>query len=212
MYWCHSCNSSFTLPPHRHTDDSQLIITCPICSSEFVEETEAPEHYPDPLSMMMGPDHHLFSQLAGFNLGQRQRTFSSSTSGPSHTHVTMQFGGGQQMEMNLPNILQQLFEISTGAMSNSGDYAWGPGGLDDIITRMMEQTRGSTHTPATEEQLDNLESVQVESGNECTICKDDVEGECVRLKCRHIFHRECIVSWLRINATCPICRSDMNQE
>ncbi|KAL1822472.1 hypothetical protein ACET3Z_009250 [Daucus carota] len=44
--------------------------------------------------------------------------------------------------------------------------------------------------------------------SECCICLHSyVEGaELCRLQCRHHFHHKCINKWLRINATCPLCK------
>ncbi|XP_031503639.1 RING-H2 finger protein ATL67-like [Nymphaea colorata] len=44
----------------------------------------------------------------------------------------------------------------------------------------------------------------------CSICLSDYkEGEMVRMlpDCRHFFHVGCVDSWLRLNASCPICRT-----
>ncbi|CAM0880780.1 unnamed protein product [Alopecurus aequalis] len=44
---------------------------------------------------------------------------------------------------------------------------------------------------------------------DCVFCLSRIdEGEEVReLRCRHIFHRECLDAWLlRARATCPLCR------
>lgn len=48
---------------------------------------------------------------------------------------------------------------------------------------------------------------------ECPICQDDYaeDIELLRLPCAHIFHSICIISWLRRNATCPVCRYDILQ-
>ncbi|KAF5729389.1 putative RING-H2 finger protein ATL71 [Tripterygium wilfordii] len=46
-------------------------------------------------------------------------------------------------------------------------------------------------------------------GRSCSICLADYkEGEMVRLmpECDHIFHLKCIDPWLRLHATCPVCR------
>lgn len=48
----------------------------------------------------------------------------------------------------------------------------------------------------------------------CSICCVDFdESEPVRvLRCRHIYHPECIIEWLQINRTCPVCRHDQLEE
>ena len=44
----------------------------------------------------------------------------------------------------------------------------------------------------------------------CPICLSDVEdgASCVQLQCGHIYHAECIESWLKLHSTCPVCRKD----
>ncbi|KAK1314740.1 E3 ubiquitin protein ligase RIE1 [Acorus calamus] len=43
---------------------------------------------------------------------------------------------------------------------------------------------------------------------ECCICISPYEGgvEIHELPCNHHFHSSCIIKWLRINATCPLCK------
>ena len=45
---------------------------------------------------------------------------------------------------------------------------------------------------------------------QCAVCWDDFKlGEEVRqLKCEHIFHEPCIVPWLELHNTCPVCRQE----
>lgn len=40
----------------------------------------------------------------------------------------------------------------------------------------------------------------------CAVCKEDYipKEEALRLPCKHIFHEECIVPWLKMNHTCPV--------
>ena len=44
--------------------------------------------------------------------------------------------------------------------------------------------------------------------NACAICLNEmVVGEEARiLQCKHLFHKQCVDEWLRVNATCPTCR------
>ncbi|KAJ4765874.1 RING/U-box superfamily protein [Rhynchospora pubera] len=46
---------------------------------------------------------------------------------------------------------------------------------------------------------------------QCVVCLEQLEeGEKVRvlLRCKHLFHVNCINMWLRLHSTCPICRAD----
>lgn len=46
----------------------------------------------------------------------------------------------------------------------------------------------------------------------CAICKDEIvvaEEKVTRLPCKHYYHKECIVPWLGIRNTCPVCRYEL---
>ena len=45
---------------------------------------------------------------------------------------------------------------------------------------------------------------------QCSVCWDDFKlDEDVRLlKCEHIFHENCIIPWLELHNTCPVCRQE----
>lgn len=49
--------------------------------------------------------------------------------------------------------------------------------------------------------------------NECLICREVfVEGdEALRLPCRHLYHKPCLLQWLERKASCPLCRADLQQ-
>ncbi|KAG6519594.1 hypothetical protein ZIOFF_023088 [Zingiber officinale] len=56
----------------------------------------------------------------------------------------------------------------------------------------------------TEEDLANDNAV-------CAVCKDGIlVNEIVkRLPCSHLYHKECILPWLEIRNTCPLCRFEL---
>mmetsp|Transcript_28105 Transcript_28105/g.26961 ORF Transcript_28105/g.26961 Transcript_28105/m.26961 type:complete len:382 (+) Transcript_28105:185-1330(+) len=50
--------------------------------------------------------------------------------------------------------------------------------------------------------------------NSCPICLNELAlGEEARvLQCKHLFHKLCVDEWLRVNATCPTCRTSVIAE
>ncbi|KAB5587001.1 hypothetical protein PHYPO_G00007940 [Pangasianodon hypophthalmus] len=103
--------------------------------------------------------------------------------------------------------------------SNPGDYAWGQGGLDAVITQLLGQFENTGPPPAEKEKISSLPTVivsqeQADSSLECPVCKEDYTvGEPVRqLPCNHFFHSDCIVPWLELHDTCPVCRKSLSGE
>jgi hypothetical protein len=63
--------------------------------------------------------------------------------------------------------------------------------------------------PAPAASIEAVPTVEVsEPGETCTICKEDLPlaAAARRLPCRHLYHSPCIVSWLELRNSCPICR------
>ncbi|GFX18044.1 e3 ubiquitin-protein ligase RNF115 [Trichonephila clavipes] len=101
--------------------------------------------------------------------------------------------------------------------SNPGDYAWGRGGWNAIITQLINQLDGTGPPPLPKDKIDEIPTVnicqeQVDKSLQCTVCMEDFEqGEPVRrLACEHHFHDGCIIPWLELHGTCPICRKLLN--
>ncbi|NXH44253.1 RN115 ligase, partial [Dicaeum eximium] len=100
--------------------------------------------------------------------------------------------------------------------SSPGDYAWGQSGLDAIVTQLLGQLENSGPPPADKERISSLPTVpvtqeQVGSGLACAVCREDfsVAEAARRLPCTHLFHSACIVPWLHLHDTCPVCRKSL---
>ncbi|OMJ28200.1 E3 ubiquitin-protein ligase [Smittium culicis] len=141
---------------------------------------------------------------------------NETSSGPRSNRAEIPVNFGALFDLFLdggPGNAQNFFSNLFGTAGNVGDYAWGPNGLDDIITQLMEQNQGNTPHPTSEEYIAKLERIKISSDNldpkkECGICMDEyVESDtAIVLECHHEFHEDCILKWLRVNGTCPICR------
>lgn len=100
--------------------------------------------------------------------------------------------------------------------SNPGDYAWGNAGFDAVITQLLNNLDGSNSgpPPMPKDQIDGLPTVKISddqlkgNNSQCNVCMEDFQvGDAARrLPCEHFFHQDCIVPWLNLHASCPICR------
>ena len=51
-----------------------------------------------------------------------------------------------------------------------------------------------------------------EENKRCTICLEDFKYNdiVIYLPCFHIFHKNCIINWIKKNAVCPLCKYNIN--
>lgn len=59
--------------------------------------------------------------------------------------------------------------------------------------------------------ISELPILKFEGRSECYICfeKFKMEENVLVLTCKHYFHRNCIIQWLRHQLTCPVCRAEV---
>ncbi|XP_074278055.1 uncharacterized protein LOC141601658 [Silene latifolia] len=71
--------------------------------------------------------------------------------------------------------------------------------------------------PASKVAIEKLPSVVitekdvVDEKSLCAVCKDHIEvgEEGKKLPCSHLYHGDCIIPWLGIRNTCPVCRFEL---
>ncbi|KAK4488629.1 hypothetical protein RD792_004398 [Penstemon davidsonii] len=87
--------------------------------------------------------------------------------------------------------------------------------LSIIINRLLRRFR--MLDASANDASNELASVVIEDNNdngECTVCLSEFEpNEQLRfLPCSHVFHAECVDSWLLTSRTCPLCMSAVPDE
>lgn len=120
-------------------------------------------------------------------------------------------------QQDIAMALNQIFSSFLNPHAVQGDAVYSQEALDRIITNLMEANpQSNAPPPASEDAIKHLpkkkldaEMLGPELKGECTICIDDmgVGDEVTVLPCKHWFHNDCVVLWLRQHNTCPICRA-----
>ncbi|KAI9169821.1 hypothetical protein LWI28_018144 [Acer negundo] len=59
--------------------------------------------------------------------------------------------------------------------------------------------------------ISSITTVQISdslSQESCAICKDEfcAHSEAKQLPCKHLYHSHCILTWLSLHSSCPLCR------
>lgn len=63
-------------------------------------------------------------------------------------------------------------------------------------------------------EYEEIDYLSYDDNDVCSICLEKYFDEedlkkVVSLKCKHLFHKECIDTWIRINKNCPMCKCDL---
>ncbi|KAK9052870.1 hypothetical protein SSX86_029500 [Deinandra increscens subsp. villosa] len=93
---------------------------------------------------------------------------------------------------------------------------YGGSELNELIEELTQNDRPGP-LPAPDSVINALPNVKItqthllNDSQSCAVCMDDfkVGGEAKELPCNHIFHSNCIVPWLRLHNSCPVCRNEL---
>ncbi|KAJ8673157.1 hypothetical protein QAD02_004419 [Eretmocerus hayati] len=167
--------------------------------------------------------------------GARRSSRSNQSTGRYNTRSRSQ----QQQQSALPpqidSLIQDLFfnlssigfglpqgqgvEAPVLFLGNPGDYVWGQHGLDSIVTQLLNQMDGTGPPPLPKKLIEAIPTIsvsqaQVDSKLQCSVCWEDftLNEPVKQLSCQHHYHEPCIVPWLELHGTCPICRQSLGDQ
>eukprot|EP00262_Sarcandra_glabra_P000747 TRINITY_DN10866_c0_g1_i1.p1 TRINITY_DN10866_c0_g1~~TRINITY_DN10866_c0_g1_i1.p1 ORF type:complete len:342 (+),score=15.69 TRINITY_DN10866_c0_g1_i1:73-1098(+) len=229
-YFCYQCNRTVFI-----TSSPTFDLGCPICHGGFLEELENPNPnpIPDPFSDLFNLHSSRFPPASS----EFPVIFSTSGNIDSQNTIPNPFfrsDGRQDPDvfnpfMFLQNYLQTVMAGGANIQlvidnnnsdrfpTNLGDYFIGPG-LEQLIQQLAENDPNRYGTPpASKSAVETLPDVQISGellttdSEQCAVCKDTFElgTEAKQMPCKHLYHPDCILPWLALHNSCPVCRYEL---
>ena len=184
-FYCHSCHRNMMYRGDGDDVDPEPAVACPYCQSTFMEEIE---HF--------NPGNSGNSEGAlgaGVDLEQlrSQRRDLESLSSDQARRLANAAIMLRLLEHQLQGELRQL----QSAYSDAADTENQP--MSPIMKKKLRKTK--------------MEVDLICSQPSCPICSEDfLVGNCeTTLPCGHAYHESCVVPWLDMKKTCPICRYEL---
>ncbi|KAL4323308.1 hypothetical protein GQ457_11G007360 [Hibiscus cannabinus] len=230
-YWCYRCNRFIRIRVRSHQDS----IHCPNCGSGFIEEFETPSrspiHHRFPAAAMFSetPSPALSPSPTATPRFRRARRNAGDRS-PFNPVVALR-GPTSESDDVVPERGNANFELYYDDGSGSGlrplpasmsEFLMGSG-FDRVLGQLSQlEVNGAgrfEQPPASKAAIESMPVVRITSGHvstesHCAVCKEQFELDCEtrEMPCKHIYHSDCILPWLLIRNSCPVCRHELPRE
>ncbi|KAK9700108.1 hypothetical protein RND81_08G217400 [Saponaria officinalis] len=228
-YWCYTCNrfvrvSDFSPPPPSSA------VTCPVCAGGFVQQFDnislsdtLRRRFPDAVdrpppvsssSPRLRRIRHHGGDRSPFNPVIVLRSPSQN--------MNSDVGGGEEGDGGGGN-----YELYYDDGGNSGlrplptsvsEFLLGSGFdrlLDQLTQIDINGVGRAEQPPASKTAIESMPTISVvETELFCAVCKEafEVGTEAREMPCKHIYHSDCILPWLNLRNSCPVCRHELPSE
>lgn len=233
-YWCHTCSQTVTPP----VTTEEAGIKCPFCQSGFLEEMQQREdtnnvHRPmdsilTPIFMEMmnnsariHPGADMDSQLQEIlrRRGRRpvsidqllQGIYAGLTLAPAAAAAADDDNNRERGRVIVTNPYNQIVAVPSSAVSDTLPPV--AGSLSEyFIGPEFEALRYGT-PPARRDAVEALadDLLVLNPGIQCLVCLDYIEMNTTgkQMPCQHKFHSYCLLYWLQLHSSCPVCRCQL---
>ncbi|XP_027346913.1 E3 ubiquitin-protein ligase RDUF2-like [Abrus precatorius] len=211
-YWCYSCTRFVHLTGHDN-------ILCPNCESGFVEEIRAdpsPRHRLSPFP----DDDPLSLRRQGF----RRRRRDAGNRSPFNPVIVLRGPGDAAVDRDGASTFELYYDDGDGSglrplPPTMSEFLLGSG-FDRLLEQFAQIEMNGfgrpENPPASKAAIESMPTVeigeaQVGTDAHCAVCKEafELHAEARELPCKHIYHSDCILPWLSMRNSCPVCRHEL---
>ncbi|XP_018855453.1 E3 ubiquitin-protein ligase RDUF2-like [Juglans regia] len=227
-YWCYRCTRFIRMWAQENT------ITCPHCDGGFIEEIDASPSSDNPHPRLAASAMYMFGNNAQDSehapaLVSRRSRRSPGNRSPFNPVIVLRGvsadpvgdGDGER------NSFELYYDDGAGSglrplPATMSEFLMGSG-----FERLLEQLAQLEVTglgrpenpPASKAAIESLPTIEivdshVGSESHCAVCKEAFElgVEAREMPCKHIYHSDCILPWLSLRNSCPVCRHELPSE
>lgn len=224
-YWCYRCTRFV-----RVTDEATVV--CPYCEGGFVEAVEAnappPQEYrrrfPAAAMYMVGSNDR--SDLRFRRRGRRNNgdwspfnpviVLRGAADGAAGGTDEDSGGGERGFELYYDDGAGSGLQPLPAMMS---EFLMGSG-FDRLLEQLSQidisGLSRSEQPPASKAAVESMPTIkvsnsQVSTESHCAVCIEAfaLGAEAREMPCKHIYHSDCILPWLTMRNSCPVCRHEL---
>ena len=120
---------------------------------------------------------------------------------------------GRTRRLTKLELMARTFQVQfLSAVPGSGLDRLLSGGDADLQQLLNQTVNQGTpgQAPASRQAIERDVTRVADAGDaQCPVCFDEITGEARRLPCAHLFHEECLLPWLELHGSCPVCRHSL---
>ncbi|KAG1365800.1 E3 ubiquitin-protein ligase RDUF1-like [Cocos nucifera] len=226
-YWCYRCSRFVRVWPEN-------AIICPHCEGGFLEEVETPprlaaagetrrRRFP---AGPAAPDRQADARI------RRHRRASAVDRSPFNPVIVLRGpsdggGGGSGSDPAASGSFEFYYDDGAGSglrplPSSMSEFLMGSG-FDRILDQLAQIEmngvgggQGYDHLPASKSAIESMPTIEIAASHvstesHCAVCKEPFElgTEAREMPCKHIYHQDCILPWLCLRNSCPVCRHEL---
>ncbi|XP_009593953.1 E3 ubiquitin-protein ligase RDUF2 [Nicotiana tabacum] len=232
-YWCYRCNRFYRV----YNEDS---VTCPDCNTGFVEEVEAPtrsslsvsrrRRFPAPRNSDQSPGTGPISGTghgSGSSPGLRRNRRNGGGDRSPFNPVIVLRGGGGSGGGGGGGAFELYYDDGAGSglrplPATMSEFLLGSG-FDRLLDQLAQiEANGigrMENPPASKAAVESLPTIEILNNHiatesYCAVCKEPFElgTEAREMPCKHLYHSDCILPWLSLRNSCPVCRHELPTE
>jgi E3 ubiquitin-protein ligase RNF115/126 len=212
-YWCHLCRKEFNKIYIENID-----IQCRFCGNNFCEEIDPDEELDQHPSTFIPYESN--NSLSNVRRNQNNVTTSSTSTNTLMNTRNSLMNFIMLPRSNRPRTTSSLLEMIFNLLRDRNTEE---NNMENIINYIMANDPNRYGNPPASKYIvnslekiivtkENLNDIIKEEGSDnCSVCKDifEIHQKIIKLTCKHIFHDECILPWLKERNSCPTCRFEL---